>query len=108
MTTILAYLWTPVIAALLAVGIGLLVERLSRWPLPSALLGPVGAATAIALGLLIYRLHGTAPVAAVDRRRGGRWPATGSRAASCAARLRPGWAGAAALAAYLLLSRRRC
>ncbi len=101
MTTILAYLWTPVIAALLAVGIGLLVERLARWPLPSALLAPVGGATAIALVTVIYRLHGTAPVAAV---------AVAATAAAglllarrdLRARLRPGWAGAAALLAYAI------
>jgi hypothetical protein len=102
MTTILAYLWTPIIAALLCVGLGLAVERIARWPLPPALLGPVGAAVAIVLGLTTYRLHGTAPVAAaivgvvalagfwLARRELGR-------------RLRPGWAGAAALAAYALV-----
>ena len=101
MTTILAYLWTPVIAALLAVGIGLLVERLARWPLPSALLAPVGGATAIVLVTVIYRLHGTAPVAAVA-------VAVAALAGlllarrELRARLRPGWAGAAALLAYVI------
>jgi hypothetical protein len=101
MTTTLAYLWTPVIAALLAVGIGLLVERLARWPLPSALLGPVGAATATVIATIVYRLHGTALPAALA-------VAVAALAGLILARrdlrtrLRPGWAGAAALLAYAL------
>ena len=101
MSTILAYLWIPLIAALLAVGVGLLVERLARWPLPSALLGPVGGATTIALATVIYRLHGTAPVAAVAvaaAAAAGLWLAR----RDLRARLRPGWAGAAALLAYAI------
>ena len=65
MTTLLAFLWTPVIATALALGVGLLVERLGRWRTPAALLGPVGAATAIAVTTAVYRLHGTAIVAAL-------------------------------------------
>ena len=101
MTQLLAFLWTPVIMALLAVGIGLSVERVTRTPLPSALLAPVGGAVAIVLTTAVYRAHGTALPAAivvgvvaiaglvVERR-------------ALRERLRPGWAGAAALAAYVL------
>jgi hypothetical protein len=101
MTPILAYLWTPVLMALLAVGLGLLVERIARWPLPAALLAPVGAAAAIPLAMTLYHLGLTSLVATpvvvgaallgfVLARR------------ELRERLRPGWAGAAALLAYLL------
>jgi hypothetical protein len=101
MTTFLAFLWTPVIATALALGVGLLVERLARWRIPGALLAPVGAATAIVLTTAVYRMHGTAVVAAV---------VIGAAAVAGVVlargdlreRLRPGPAAAAGLAVYLL------
>jgi hypothetical protein len=101
MTTLLAYIWTPVLMALLALGLGLLVERVARWQLPSALLAPIGVAAAIALTTTIYELHGTAAMAAAAL-------VVGAGAGLLLARhelrdrLRPGWAGAAALVAWLL------
>ena len=101
MTTLLAFLWTPVIATALALGVGLLVERLGRWRTPAALLAPVGAATAIAVTTAVYRLHGTAIVAALVI---GAAAVAGFLMArgELRERLRPGPAAAAALAVYLL------
>ena len=65
MLTLLAYVWTPVLMTVLALGLGLLLERVTRWRLPSALLAPVGIAAAVPLTMTIYRLHGTGIVAAV-------------------------------------------
>ena len=101
MTTIIAYLWTPLVMALVAIGLGLLVERLARWPLPAALLGPIGAAAAIVLTTIAYLWHGDALVAAAVVV----VPAVAGLALSrreLRARLRPGAAGAAALLAYLV------
>src|SRR5690349_1777990 len=103
MSTLLAYIWTPAVMALLALGVGLLVERVTRFPLPSALLAPVGAGAAIALTTLIYRVHLNAIPAAIvvgAAAIGGLVLARGE----LRTRLRPGVGAAAAAGAYLLFA----
>jgi hypothetical protein len=101
METTLAYLWSPVLIAVLALGLGLLVERASGWRLPSALLAPVGLCAATCLAMTVYRLHGTATIAvplAVVAALGGFVLAR----RELRERLRPGWAAAAFIAGYVL------
>jgi hypothetical protein len=101
MTTLLAYVWTPVLMTLLALGLGLLLDRACRLELPSALLAPVGVAAAIPLTTTIYRLQGTGVLAAIVVVAGAVAGFILARR-DLRARLRPGWAAAAALAAGLL------
>jgi len=99
--TVLAWFWTPVVLYAIALGLGLLAERVARIELPGALLAPLGLAVAIVAVMPVYRLHGSAAVAAplavvlaavglaLSRR-------------SLRRRLRPGPFGLTALAAYVL------
>ena len=101
MQTVLAYTWTPAVICLVAIGLGLLCERVARRRLPAGLLAPAGLALAISLSMAVFRLDGPGWVAAAVL-------------AACAvaglvlarrdlrARLTPGWPAAAGLAAYAL------
>ncbi len=97
----LAYLWMPCVLYLVASGLGLLVERVTRWTMPNGLLAPVGLAAAITVSLAVFRLKLDATIAApalAVLALVGMWLARGD----LRARLNPGWAGVAALAVYLL------
>ena len=104
MTEVAAWLWLPLVFYAVAVGSGLLVERLFRIRLPNALLAPIGLAVMVVAVTPVYRLGGNAHMAA---------PlvvliaAAGALLArrSLKSRLQPGWtafaAGAGAYALYL-------
>jgi hypothetical protein len=99
--SLLAWLWAPLALYLLALGLGLLAERIVRFELPNAVLAPFGLAVAIVLAVPIYRLGAGAAVVT---------PLLALLAVAGAAlarrdlreRLNPGPAGLAALGAYAL------
>ncbi|CAA9494792.1 MAG: hypothetical protein AVDCRST_MAG30-1593, partial [uncultured Solirubrobacteraceae bacterium] len=64
MQTVLAYTWTPAVICLVAIGLGLLCERVARRRLPAGLLAPAGLALAISLSMAVFRLDGPGWVAA--------------------------------------------
>ncbi len=64
MTTLLAWVWTPVLVYVLLLGVGLLVDSLLRTDLPPALLAPTGMAVAVVVLTPVYRLGAGAAVAA--------------------------------------------
>ena len=99
MQSAVAWIGLPLVLLLAAAGVALAFERLLRRSLPDGLLPPVGACGAIVVTLPVYKLGGSAPVAAVLlaaiavaglalSRRG------------LPRRLGAGWAGVAGLAAY--------
>ena len=101
MTTLLAWIWLPAVVVVTALGVGLLVSRIARHPLPRGLVVPVGFAVAIVLVAAGYEVGLTrdavAPLLVAVALAGlvaGRADLRDS--------LRPGPAGAAALGAYLL------
>ena len=101
MQTLAAYLWVPVLVYAVATGLGLCAERVARRRVADALLAPVGLALAISLSMAVFELEGTAPVAAVLLALGGvAGLALGRR--ELRARIAPGWAAIAGLAAYVL------
>lgn len=55
MTQLLAWVWAPLLLFAVALGVGLLVDRLLRAELPGALVIPVGLATTVLLATLAYR-----------------------------------------------------
>ena len=101
LTSVAAWVGLPLVFHLLASGLGMLAERVARFPLPAGLLAPVGACVAVLLTLPVVQLDGTAPVTAVllavlalvglvlGRGRLREW-------------LLPGWAGLAGLAVLAL------
>jgi hypothetical protein len=95
------WLLLPILAYLVFTGIGLLVERLARSPLPNGLLAPLGLCVAVVAVLPGYELGAGAWLAiailAVLAVAGLGW-----NGRELPARLNPGWAGVAALAVYLL------
>jgi hypothetical protein len=101
METLLAFIWAPLVLYGLSAGLALLVERVLRLELPNALIAPVGLALLIAIVMPLYRLGAasgvvlaiTLPCVLVGLVLAGR---------SLPARLNPGSAGWAALAAYAL------
>ena len=98
-----AWLWFPAVLALLSLGLGLLVERVGRAPLPGALLIPVGLAAIFVIARAAVTLDATAELATplvvlgavaglvLGRRR--IWPS----------RLEP-WTAAAALVVFALFA----
>jgi peptidoglycan/LPS O-acetylase OafA/YrhL len=103
MVSLVAWLGLPALLCAVAVGVGLLGERLARVKLSNALLAPLGACAAVCIVLPVYQLGGTFAVA-------------GPLLCLCAAaglvlgrrglrkRLLPGWcalAGAATYAMYM-------
>ncbi|MGI8729894.1 MAG: hypothetical protein ACR2LK_07880 [Solirubrobacteraceae bacterium] len=101
MTTALAWIWLPVVVIATALGVGLLVERIARHELPTALLAPAGFAAAIVLVAACYEIGLTRTVVLplLLAAAGAGILAGRERLRE---RLRPGPAGAAALGAYLL------
>jgi hypothetical protein len=101
MTTVLAWVWVPLVVLATALGVGLLAERFARHRLPGGLLAPVGFAGAIVLVSACYQAGltraVTLPLLLVVAVAG---LVTGR--AGLAGRLRPGPAGAAALGSFLL------
>jgi len=92
-----AWILLPAVAAAIAYGTGLLLERLSGWRAPALRL-PVGLCAAVCICLLVYRLGGTAPVALAAV---GIPALLGPALARSELRsLRPGWLALAWLAAY--------
>jgi hypothetical protein len=98
--TLLAFIWAPAVLYALTLALGFLAEGVLRTRLPNALLAPTGLAILISLVMPIYRL-------------GGGWEAALAATLVCAVaglvlarpgldRLKPGSAGFAALAVYLL------
>jgi hypothetical protein len=63
MDLLAAWLLYPLALACICLGLGLLVERLSAWRMPGALLAPVGFATLLVLARLITATQGTARLA---------------------------------------------
>ena len=99
MQSAIAWIGLPLVLLLAAVGVGLALERLLRRSLPDGLLAPVGACGAIVLALPIYKLGGSAPVAAVLLAAIASAGLVMSRR-GLLRRLGAGWAGVAGLAAY--------
>src|SRR4051812_7347657 len=64
MTSALAWVAFPLVTVLVALGAGLVAERLSRHELPVALVAPLGACVCVLLVRPVYLLGGTAAVAA--------------------------------------------
>ena len=99
--SLLAWLWAPLALYLLALGLGLLAERIVRFELPNALLAPLGLAVAIVLAIPVYRLGAGAvvvtPLLALLALAG-----AGLARRDLRKRLNPGAAGLAALGAYAL------
>ena len=58
-----AWLWFPAVLGLLSLGLGLLVERVGRAPLPGALLIPVGLAAIFVIARAAMTLDATAELA---------------------------------------------
>jgi hypothetical protein len=100
-TELLAWVWLPVVLYVLALGAGLLTERLAGHRLPNALVAPVGLAVLLVAITPIYRLGGgsaiAAPVAVLAALVG-----LFMARRSLRGRLNPGAAGLAGLGAYLL------
>jgi hypothetical protein len=97
--SLLAWLWAPVVLYVLALGLGLLAERVLRLELPNALVAPVGMAVAIVLVVPVYRIGigaaGATPLLVVLAIAG---LALARR--DLLRRANPGAAGIAAVAAY--------
>lgn len=99
--SLLAWFWAPAVLLLLAIGLGLLAERLARIDLPGSLLAPVGACGIVVVSIAVYRasMGGWVAVGAcVLLAAAGYW----LRRAGLRARLRPGPIGWAAGATYLM------
>ena len=64
MVSAVAWVGLPLLLWAVGTGVGLLAERLARVKLSNGLLAPLGACVAVVLVLPVYRLGGTAPVAA--------------------------------------------
>jgi hypothetical protein len=99
--TVLAWVWAPLALFAICLGLGLLGERAARLSLPNLLLAPFGLALAVCLAMTVFRLGAGAAVAtplAVIAANVGFFLARGE----LRARLEPGPAGLAALAAYTL------
>ena len=96
-----AWILLPLVLYMIGFGVGLLVERLSGFRVPNALLAGVGALASIVLVMTPYRLGLSAVVATplmVVAAGVGLWLARGE----LRARVNPGVAGLAALGIYLL------
>lgn len=63
MSLLAAWVLYPVLLGVLALGLGLALERLAGWRLPGALLLPAGIGAVIALSRLITEVGATAPLA---------------------------------------------
>jgi hypothetical protein len=63
--TAIAWVGFPLVFYVVAVGIGLLAERLARNELPDALLAPVGACLSVGIALAVLRAGGDGPAMAV-------------------------------------------
>jgi hypothetical protein len=101
MVSLAAWAGLPLLVVAVGTGIGLLAERLARAKLSSGVLAPLGVLAGICVLLPVYRLGGSAVIAApllivlalaglVLARR------------ELAQRLRPGWSAAAGLLAWLV------
>ena len=96
-----AWLLLPLVLYVLALGLGLLAERLARTRVPNALLAPVGFCAAIVVVMPGYRLEVGAWLAvALVLAGAGAGLALGR--ADLRERLNPGWAGVAGLGVYAL------
>lgn len=101
MTELLAWVWLPLVVYALALGAGLLTDRLAGHRLPNALVAPVGLAALLVVVTPIYRLGGGAAIAvpaAVLAAFAGLFFAR----KDLLGRLNPGAAALAGLGAYLL------
>ncbi|MGI8631751.1 MAG: hypothetical protein ACR2NA_04295 [Solirubrobacterales bacterium] len=97
--TALAWVWAPLLLYVTAAGTGLLVERVTGFALPEALLAPVGFCAQVALVIVAYQLGLAAPIIALLALA---VAAGGLVVTRTLRRLNPGWAGLAGLGAYLL------
>jgi hypothetical protein len=99
MDTLLAFLWAPLALFTLSSGLALLADRVLRTELPAALLAPVGMAILVALVMPVYKLGGgsTAALVVILPCAAAGFLLTGR---SLGSRLKWGWAGLAALAAF--------
>ena len=102
MESLLAWVLFPLLVYVVAVGLGLLVGRIVRAPLPAGLLAPVGLCAAVVTALPAYKLGASvwvgAPLLALLALAG--WLL--ERRDLSRERLLPGWPLAAALATYAL------
>ena len=101
MTELLAWVWAPAVLYALLLGLGLLVDAALRTELRAGLLAPLGLAVAVVLVTPVYRLGGTAAVATPLAIVGALAGLVLGRS-GLGARLRPGPAGLAGLAVYVL------
>ena len=101
MDSLLAWLWLPALLWAICLGLGLLAERICRFALPNALLAPVGLGAFIALVMPGYR-HGVGAWLAITLVSVGALGGFVLAGRTLPSRANPGWAGVAAVAAYVL------
>ena len=56
MTSLLAWLWVPLLLYVVLLGVGLLADRLAGADLPAPLIAPIGLAVATVLMVVCYRV----------------------------------------------------
>src|SRR5918998_40772 len=100
MTTLLAWIAFPLVAHLACTGLGSLGAWAARRELPPGLLAPLGACLGVVLTLPVYKLGGSAAIAAPGLALVAIAGLVLGRA-NLRERLLPGWAGVAGAAAFL-------